>query len=547
MSHESSNIVPQEYTTHDFSAKPGSAAHSTIVMDHSESPRRSRSMTRGAWIVLIVVGMYLFARLNWQGKHIPRHIHCDSEDANSRWMRENLGIRTVDLPAGVVLQSCLRGGEILGIPPPSAFTLEDPKMGFVLPLTANTAITVKYHQSYYRVPAMQTHSKAWWSWLMSPRVNVLSKQADVPLAANMASVAPEQMRVRRSFDITTSQTLNDTAEVLVDSTGGATVCLMEGQQGRDIRIGIFASNNRPSSAAIRLTLPDAHRSPTGHGRHNIQRPTPIRVLAVYLPEFAIGISGNVSLQTFMLATTNAPVSANGSLEASDEVNVRTTNGAIRAGNLTAPTLMLTTSNAGISGHLNASKFLSIYTTNAAINGTFSLGSAEDAQTDTMAYLTTTNGCLDVDMSLWSSPVQGSSANSADGGRFSITGRTNNRPLNISISTAPTGHKLALNAQTFNARATVYLPREFEGGFTVQTTEPRGAQVRRASDGTDDADEGEGKEEEDQRKLEMSKDPRGTYVWGNIYLQDGDKDGEGAGKSRGWVSLGTSDAKAVLVL
>jgi len=416
------------------------------------------------------------------------------------------------------LQQCLRGGEVLDMPrsalvPDTISDDDGNKMGFTFPITSNTSITLTYHATYAKYLPDE-----WWSSFTTWLRSVLVSSKKISTGA----------RSERTFSVSTSTKLNDTAEVVVASAGGATICRMEGRDGHEIGIGIFTSNSYPSSPQVSLALPDANGPHSG--RRNRTPPTTIRALTAYLPNFVIELAGNVTLQTLTLSTTNGPVSfESGALDVSERLTLQTTNGAISVANASAPDVSFVTTNGGISGTFNASKSLTLRTTNAPINVTVGLASAENAERDTSAWLTTTNAFLNATLHLSSDAPRG--ARAGRGGRFIVTASTSNRPIFVAVPTAPKLHKLALSARTTNARAEARLPLEYEGSFSVQSTQPGSASVQRAHE--DD-------KEKDSRKLSVTEDARGRYVRGTVYTND-------VGQKRGRADVGTSNAKALLVV
>ncbi|KAJ7055597.1 hypothetical protein C8F01DRAFT_1373527 [Mycena amicta] len=546
MSKETAKLIPW-HTTYSGSPQPGPSAslpapvvlpvhYHTIVIQGQPPHRRRRSCCRFLLSFLVI-----WLLVHAVAHHVRKHHWHECKNAQCRsdsdWLSANLGIIDVELPKGMFLKQCLHDGEILAIPRSSGDSQpipsqdipglhDDHTLGFSLPIATNTSITFTYQSSHSHFTGMQLAK--WWSWVVSwIRFSSLDSVAS---ATNVAA--------RPILKVATSVNLTDTAEVAVSSAGGTTVCHMEGRDGQEIGIHIFVRllpftnlstestlyHQQPSSSSsapqVTLSLPEAN--PPNNGRRNRKRPTTIRALTAYLPNFVIDLTGDIALQTLLLTTTNAPVNLQARSLKAERVTVQTTNGAVTAGNVTAPNLSLTTTNAGIRGSFNASQSLSLRTTNAPINVIIGLESSKDAAKDTTAHVSTTNAYLDASVSL--------SSTGSSGGRFSLTGSTTNRPLFVDVSSAPKTHKLTLNAHTTNARAEAHLPLEFQGAFMVQSSQAKGAVVSRAYADKD----------KDPRIVSAAEDSRGRYIRGAVYEND-------EGKTRGRVNVQTSNAKAVLVI
>jgi len=172
-------------------------------------------------------------------------------------------------------------------------------------------------------------------------------------------------------------------------------------------------------------------------------------------------------------------------------------------------------NGKISGSFNATRLLTLSTTNDAIEAS---AHAHNSQEPTVISLKTTNGFLHSNISLSSN------------GTFLVSAQTTNAPLAIALSSDARPVLLHLEAATHNAPAHVVLPPAFGGRFLVRTTRFRPALLRETPRIAGHA-----------RRLSTST-VAGHVLFGNVSLLEHEDVGW-----EGWASVSTSKAPATLVL
>ncbi|KAJ7218389.1 hypothetical protein GGX14DRAFT_594728 [Mycena pura] len=425
--------------------------YQTVFVPVAQPERHRRSPLR-CFVVALLIGLPLWVVLRSTVHHMYTHIH------RARQVH-------LDIPADMAVDRCVSQSAGMSSDVPTKFERAGDAM-FEIPLQRDTVL------------------------FMSRQ----GKQPSFPWGGSLSGVV----------NITTSPRLNDTAEIVVSSIGGASVCLM--QRGDEVGLGIF--NTGSASMKIRLVLPEA------------TTPLQLKGLHADLPNFSFDVGAlleAVDFKSVSLITSNSRVRVK-SLSAGTTV-LRTSNNAITANSVVSPDLTLTTSNAGISGTFNSSGTLSMTTSNAPINVTVGLENGPGTPPSALT-MRTSNNQIAATVTLAAHTAR------ARGGRFSVDASTSNGALALALPAAPPAAALTLESRTSNARAEVRLPRAYEGAFTVRG---RAAAVRRA-----DA------EPEDPRQLEYREEDRGRAVRGFVYATE-------QGKLRGRVGLTTSNAPAVLVV
>ncbi|KAF7320769.1 hypothetical protein HMN09_00162900 [Mycena chlorophos] len=516
MSKETSKLVPSGWHTTYFpssqqsqphpQAQPGPSLpvthyHTIVIHERSQQDRRRRRGSCCRFLALFFIAWLLVhAAVHHLRKYHGCHgLHC--RDDND-WLSSQLGIVDANIPEDIVIERCLHNGQLLKHNfSETAAKTTSPALGFTFPIATNTTITFTYHQSFSSF--FDLDLVRWWSWFVS-RLRFSAVEAVV--------------FARPTLQVTTTDSLTDTAEVSVSSSTGTTVCQMQGRDGTEIGIVIF-SLETALDPQLTLRLPEA----TTNTPRWKQSKT-IKALNAYLPNFAINVAGHLALQSLRLTATNAPISlGTDSLQVSERVDVSTTNAALTAKNITAPHLSLTTTNAAIRGSFNASESLVLRTTNAPIDVNVGLENNKGTPSPTSGTLTTTNGNIDARIRLSTPPKL------KVGGSFGLTASTTNKRAFIDVVDAPEGHKLMLSTHTTNAPAEVRVPLEYEGALSVYASERGGASVQRKH-----------KDDGDSRVLSVQQDPRGRSVHGAIYKDD-------EGKTRGSVGVSTTNAKAVVIV
>ncbi|KAF7320733.1 hypothetical protein HMN09_00159100 [Mycena chlorophos] len=427
MSKETSKLVPSGWHTTYFpssqqpqphpQAQPGPSLpvthyHTIVIHERSQQDRRRRRGSCCRFLALFFIAWLLVhAAVHHLRKYHGCHgLHC--RDDND-WLSSQLGIVDANIPEDMVIERCLHNGQLLKPNfSETAAKTTSPALGFTFPIATNTTITFTYHQSFSSF--FDLDLVRWWSWFVS-RLRFSAVEAVV--------------FARPTLQVTTTDSLTDTAEVSVSSSTGTTVCQMQRRDGTEIGIVIFATTNTPRWKQNKT----------------------IKALNAYLPNSAINVAGHLALQSLRLTATNAPINL--------------------AKNITAPHLSLTTTNAAIRGWFNASETLVLRTTNAPIDVNVGLENNKGKPSPTSGTLTTTNGNIDARIRLSTPPKL------KVGGSFSLSAMTTNKRAFVDVVDAPQSHMLKLATHTTNAPAEVRVPLEYEGALFVYASERGGASVQ----------------------------------------------------------------------
>ncbi|KAG6866686.1 hypothetical protein C0991_000796 [Blastosporella zonata] len=140
------------------------------------------------------------------------------------------------------------------------------------------------------------------------------------------------------------------------------------------------------------------------------------------------------------------------------ISLRGSNSPIYSKSIFADTTVFRTSNGAITGSYNASRSLTLHTSNAPIQVDVSVENASDYVSDLTLH--TSNGKIDSRVSLTSA---------TDDGRYMITATTSNAPLAVGISTSPLASTLRVTASTSNGPAFLSLPPAYEGQISMSTS------------------------------------------------------------------------------
>ncbi|TBU46636.1 hypothetical protein BD309DRAFT_1078468 [Dichomitus squalens] len=210
----------------------------------------------------------------------------------------------------------------------------------------------------------------------------------------------------------------------------------------------------------------------------------------------------------------------------EEVSLRSSNSPIDVDSLAADRVRATTSNTAIRGKFNTSTTLELQTLNAPIVAEATLVNGRGEQ-PTRLILKTSNAHIDSSVHLQSS------TSSATGGKYDVSARTSNGPIDVSIIDAPVGHTLTLDAHTSNVGAHVALPKTFEGSFDLQSSR----WFRPTVEWDQDVEDPAGKRRT--RHVELHT-INGGSVRGNAWWEEGRK-------NEGTVTVATSNAAVRLEL
>ena len=207
-------------------------------------------------------------------------------------------------------------------------------------------------------------------------------------------------------------------------------------------------------------------------------------------------------------------------------------------------------NGKISGSFNATRLLTLSTTNNAIEVSTHVHNADKQPGQpTVISLKTTNGSAqphtlpdlppraDASHSALSSNISLSSSSNATSPRdsFRVSAQTTNAPLDIALSSNARPALLRLDAATHNAPAHVALPPAFEGRFLLRTTRFR-PELRELPCVAGRA-----------RRLISTGTVAGHAVIGNVSWVPREHGQGDADADVGWASVSTSGAPATLVL
>ncbi|KAF7320772.1 hypothetical protein HMN09_00163300 [Mycena chlorophos] len=487
MSKEPSKLVPSGWHTAYFPARRSLSLTRSRTGPAWADRRRRRGSCCRFLAFFFVAWLLVHAAVHHLRKHHGCHgLRCrDDED----WLSSQLGIVDANIPEDMVIERCLHNGQLLKPNLGETATKNtSPALGFTFPIATNTSITFTYNQSFSSFSFLDLDLVRWWLWFVS-RLRL--------------SAVETVVFARPTLQVTTTDSLTDTAEVAVSSSTGTTVCQMQRRDGTEIGIVIF-SLETALDPQLTLRLPEATTS-TPRWKQN----KTIKALNAYLPNFAINVAGHLALQSLRLTATNAPINLG-----TDSLQRRT---------FSAPHLSLTSTNAAIRGSFNASESLVLRTTNAPIDVNVGLESNKGTPSPTSGTLTTTNGNIDARIRLSTPPKL------KVGGSFSLSAMTTNKRAFVDVVDAPQSHKLKLTTHTTNAPAEVRVPLEYEGALSVYASERGGASVQQKH-----------KDDGDSRVLSVQQDPRGRSVHGAIYKDD-------EGKTRGSVGVSTTNAKAVVIV
>jgi hypothetical protein len=119
-----------------------------------------------------------------------------------------------------------------------------------------------------------------------------------------------------------------------------------------------------------------------------------------------------------------------------------------------------TVNGPVFGRFNVTNRLKVVTVNGPIEASINVENAVDKDEPSVIDLTTANGGIGAEFSLFSTEKTG--------GSFKISATTANGPVDIIFPTAPVSSVLNLKAHTANAHTDVSLHPTFEGVFTLSS-------------------------------------------------------------------------------
>ncbi|KAG6857753.1 hypothetical protein H0H87_004169 [Tephrocybe sp. NHM501043] len=140
------------------------------------------------------------------------------------------------------------------------------------------------------------------------------------------------------------------------------------------------------------------------------------------------------------------------------ISLKGTNSPIHAKSVFADTGIFRTSNGAITGGFNASRSLTLHTTNAPIQADITVANEADYVSD--LTLTTSNGKIDSRITLTSV---------TEAGRYMVSAVTSNAPLTIDIPSSPLTSTLRVVATTSNGPVLLSLPPAYEGQISLSTS------------------------------------------------------------------------------
>ncbi|KAG6906538.1 hypothetical protein DXG01_013416 [Tephrocybe rancida] len=227
-------------------------------------------------------------------------------------------------------------------------------------------------------------------------------------------------------------------------------------------------------------------------------------VTIVLPQAAAGSVLNLkSLKTDMPLFAQHVGDLDGSVHF-ESVDLRTANMPIYVESLEAEKSSVITANGPIEGHFHVSSSLALLTSNAPVKVQVSMFNNDDDFTT--LDIGTVNGAVEADLSL-------ESANET-GGKYKLTAKTANAPLDLHFSDAPVDSVLNVNAHTAVAPATITLHKTYEGTYTASTSLSR-PRVIYEHEEEDPAGKGR------QRKINWQI--RGSTVSGSARWGDDDKE------------------------
>ncbi|KAG6897711.1 hypothetical protein C0992_011921 [Termitomyces sp. T32_za158] len=134
--------------------------------------------------------------------------------------------------------------------------------------------------------------------------------------------------------------------------------------------------------------------------------------------------------------------------------------------LSSDTAIFRTSNGEIMGSYNASKSLTLQTSNAPIHADVTVANDMDYVSDLALH--TSNGKIDTRVHLESE---------THGGRYMVTATTSNAPLAVAFPSSPLGSTLKVLASTSNGHASLSLHPTYEGQFSMTTSNGASSIIR----------------------------------------------------------------------
>ncbi|KAI0071184.1 hypothetical protein K474DRAFT_1712689 [Panus rudis PR-1116 ss-1] len=236
-------------------------------------------------------------------------------------------------------------------------------------------------------------------------------------------------------------------------------------EGDKVRMDILLATSR-SWAEDELKVCSLQRRP---GENGVGIFTPLRRGIDYSFRFSIAVRipaqrHSMNISAFEAKTPKFSYVFNNVLPGLvfNSLTIETTNGEISTPDLVVGSARLQTTNRRILGSITASSSLQLDTTNSPLEGFVTLLS-DNGDTYTKLQMKTTNGHIMSFVSL------NSTSSSGKGGRFSVSAKSTNDPLQVNIHSAPLESHIDFNGESTNAPTTVTLPRTFEGSLNVRST------------------------------------------------------------------------------
>ncbi|KAG5731771.1 hypothetical protein E4T56_gene816 [Termitomyces sp. T112] len=143
------------------------------------------------------------------------------------------------------------------------------------------------------------------------------------------------------------------------------------------------------------------------------------------------------------------------------ISIKGSNSPIYSKSLLADIAVFRTSNGALTGSYNASRSLTLRTSNAPIRADVRIANEKDYVSDLTLH--TSNSKIDTRVHLTSE---------TPAGRFMVTATTSNAPLTVAFPSSPVDSTLRLSASTSNGHALLSLHPTYEGQFSMTTSNDR---------------------------------------------------------------------------
>lgn len=146
----------------------------------------------------------------------------------------------------------------------------------------------------------------------------------------------------------------------------------------------------------------------------------------------------------------------------DSISLKTSNSPIYVETLTADNAYVESSNGPIRGSFNASRSLTLTTSNAVIRADVGLSYDDTSSDVASAKITTSNAPIEAAISM--------RTRRGTGGDFKVNAETSNNRLELAFPAAPVDSTLYVKAETSNSPASVKVHPTYEGGFSLRTSQ-----------------------------------------------------------------------------